>query len=403
MTNSILTMTQVTKAALVVLHQKLRFIGSINRQYDDQFAQSGAKIGSQLKIRLPNRYTVRTGATFTPNDTQETSTTLTVATQKGVDTQFTSAELTLSMQDFTDRVLVPAMSVLAANIEADALSMVNDIWQTVDNTTNTSITMSTIMQARQKLVDALAPEDDSRTAMLNTQDNADLVVALKGLFQDSEAIKSQYREGMMGRTGGFDFVENTLLTNLTSGTMSAVNTFAVVDTLTPTTATSVLNVNNGVAGGATLVVGDVFTVTGLFRVHPESKASTGVEHQFVVTTPVPGGSTTTSISFSPPIVMAGASQNVISTAISTSLIKKVANTSRSLRQSLAFNRDAFAFVSADLWKPKAVEESAREVHEGISMRTVTFYTGSNDIAGTRIDVLYGYKTIRGELATKIWS
>src|SRR5688572_4787519 len=103
MPNSILTLTQVTRAALVVLHQKCNFIGSINRQYDSSFAVSGAKIGDSLKVRLPNEYTVRTGRTFTANDTAEQSVTLTVATQKGVDTQFTSAELTLSMQDFTER------------------------------------------------------------------------------------------------------------------------------------------------------------------------------------------------------------------------------------------------------------------------------------------------------------
>src|ERR1044072_6665371 len=202
-TNTILTLTQVTRAALVVLHQKLRFVGGINRQYDDEFAQKGAKIGTQLKIRLPNQYTTRTGANFSQNNTVEQSVTLTVATQKGVDTSFSSAELSLSMQDFTDRALEPAMSQLAASIEADALSMVNDVYQTVDNTTATSISMATVVAARQKLVDALTP-NGNRTALLNTQDNADLVVALKGLFQDSKAIAEQYREGMMGRTGGFD-------------------------------------------------------------------------------------------------------------------------------------------------------------------------------------------------------
>ena len=77
MPNTILTATAVTREALRVLHQKLNFVGTITRDYDDRFAQSGAKIGDTLKIRLPNQYVVRTGAPLgnnsTLNDTTETS------------------------------------------------------------------------------------------------------------------------------------------------------------------------------------------------------------------------------------------------------------------------------------------------------------------------------------------
>jgi hypothetical protein len=399
-TNSLLTPTQVTRAALVILHQKLNFIGSINRQYDDEYATKGAKIGSQLKIRLPNKYTTRTGANFSANNTEEQNTTLTMATQKGIDTQFTSAELTLSIDDFSDRILEPAMAQLASSIESDALSMVNDVYQTVDNTTNQSMTLLVTLQARQKLVDALAPAG-TKTALLTTQDNLELVNVLKGLFQDSKAIAEQYREGIMGRTGGFDFYENTLLTNLTSGTLSATSNMVVTSTITPTTSTNSIGVNCTTTVG-TMKVGDVFTIATLNRVHPESKADTGVLQQFVVTTNTVANSTT-SISFSPAIVMSGAYQNVINTAISTQAIVKIGNTSRSLRQSMYFHKDAFAFVSADLIKPKGVHECARQVYDGISMRMITFYDGSTDQFGTRLDVLYGYKTIRPELAAKTFS
>jgi hypothetical protein len=62
MANSNLTPTMITREALRVLHQKLNFVGNVNRQYDDRFAQSGAKIGTTLNVRMPSRYTVRTGA-----------------------------------------------------------------------------------------------------------------------------------------------------------------------------------------------------------------------------------------------------------------------------------------------------------------------------------------------------
>jgi hypothetical protein len=133
MANSLLTPTAVTREALRVLHQKLNFVGSVTRDYDDSYAKTGAKIGDSLKIRLPNQYTVRSGATLSAQDTTESSVTLQVATQKGVDLNFTSVDLTLSLDDFSKRILDPAMSVLAANIEADALSMYKQVYQSIWN------------------------------------------------------------------------------------------------------------------------------------------------------------------------------------------------------------------------------------------------------------------------------
>jgi hypothetical protein len=226
MPNSLLTPTAVTREALRILHQKLNFVGNIKRDYDDSFAKSGAKIGDSLKIRLPNQYTVRTGATLSAQDTSEISTTLQVATQKGVDLNFTSVDLTMSLDDFSKRILDPAMSVLAANIEADALSMMLDVYQNVNNI-GSAITFGKLMSSRKVLNDALAPMDNNRSILLNTQDNVDLVDGLKGLFQDSVAIKEQYREGSMGRTGGYDFYENTLIANQATGTAAAATGYTV--------------------------------------------------------------------------------------------------------------------------------------------------------------------------------
>src|SRR4051812_3182367 len=114
MANTLLTPTMVTRKALMVLHQKLNFVGTINRQYDDSFSKDGAKIGDTLKIRLPNQYTVRIGAPIGVQDTPETSVSLQIGTQKGVDMNFSSNELTLSLDDFSTRIIEPAMSVLAA-------------------------------------------------------------------------------------------------------------------------------------------------------------------------------------------------------------------------------------------------------------------------------------------------
>jgi hypothetical protein len=398
MSNTILTPTAVTREALRILHQKLNFIGSINRQYDSSFAKDGAKIGTDLKIRLPNEYTVRTGANLSTQATSEISTTLSVATQKGVDTTFSTSELTLSLQDFSERILEPAMTVLAANIEADALNMVKDVYQVVNNI-GSAITLNKVLTARKLLTDALAPQS-SRSLLLNTQDNLDLVDGLKGLFQDSSAIAKQYREGMVGSTAGFgDIYENTLLASQTTGTALSATTYTVNGAVTTNGSTTV----TVAVGATTFKQGDVFTVAGCNRVHPETKVDTGVLQQFVVTADYVGGAG--NLSFAPAIYTSGGRQNVTAGGMPNgNAITKVGGASAVYKPSLAYHKDAFTFVTADLEDvSKYGAWGAREVMDGVSMRIARQYAIGTDTIPCRIDVLYGYKTIRAQLAARILS
>lgn len=395
MANSLLTPTAVTRKALAVLHQKLNFVGNVNRQYDNSFAQTGAKIGDSIKIRLPNEYTVRTGATLSTQDTTESSTTLQVATQKGVDTTFTSAELTLSLDDFSERILEPAMAVLAANIEADALSMALDVYQAVNNV-GSAITLNKVLGARKLLTDALAPQSN-RKLILNTQDNLDLVDGLKGLFQDSSEIAKQYRDGAVGRTAGFgDIYENTLLPSQTTGTAASATTYTV-NGASQTGSTVVV-----ATGTTTFKKGDVITFAGCNRVHPETKADTGNLQQFVITADYAGGAG--SLAISPAIVTSGGRQNVSASPTNGGAVTKVGGASAVYKPSLAFHKDAFTFATVDLEDvSKYGAWGAREVYDGISMRVARQYAINSDTIPCRFDVLYGYKTIRAQLAARILS
>ena len=387
MANTILTPTQVTRKALFILHQKLNFVGSIYRDYDAQFAKDGAKIGSNLNIRLPNQYTVRNGATLSAQDTTEQSVQLQVTTQKGVDVNFTSADLTLSLDDFADRILDPAMAVLAAGIEADAMSMYAQVYNQVTNA-GSAITFNKVLQARKQLVDNLTPPGD-RSCSLNTQDNLDLVDALKGLFNDPDNLSKQYREGYMGHTAGMDFMENTLWP---SHPRSAANGSYLINGANQTGSTLAVD-----TGSNAPAAGDIITIAGVFRVHPETKAVTSQLQQFVIGS----GATTTSWPISPAIVTSGALQNVSAAPADNAAITIAGTASTSYGISLAYHKSAFAFATADLVMPKGVDFAAREVQDGISMRIVRAYDINNDKFPTRIDVLYGYKAVRPQLASRL--
>ena len=393
MSNSILTPTAVTREALRILHQKLNFVGSINRQYDDSFAKSGAKIGTSLKIREPNQFSVRTGKTLDAQDISEASQTLTVATQKGVDVNFSSAELTMSLDDFGKRILDPMMSVLASAIEADAMSMKNDVYNAIHDNGN-AITYGDVLDGRVLLQRGLASTGD-RTANMNSTDMADLVKDTKALFNHTAEIGKQYKEGFMGRAAGFDFVENTLWAGFTRGSANASYVCNTSTGITSGTAEIVVTTGTG-----TFVVGDIITVEGVYSVHPESKASTGVLQPFVVTTASAGGSVTLAVSPTP--ITSGAKQNVTIVSAGASKAVTVSGTaSADYTTSLLYQKDAFTFVTADLMMPSGVDWAKREVLDGISMRIIRDYDINNDNLPCRIDVLYGYKTLCPQWATRL--
>jgi hypothetical protein len=397
MANALLTPQQITREALRVLHNKLTFIGNINRQYDDSFAKSGAKIGDTLKIRLPNQYTVRVGKTLSAQDVTEQSVSLQIATQKGVDVNFSSSELTLSLDDFSSRILEPAMAVLASSLEADAFTMYKDVYQQVGTAGTTPNTLLTYLQARARLNNSLTPMDSNRTTHLSPLATATIVDALKGLFQDSSAIREQYREGSMGRTAGFDWFENPLVPTHTNG---STTTGMTVSGAGQTGAT--LNIG-GVANGNTFTYGTTFTIAGVYEVHPETKAVTPRLQPFVIAADATMTGTTGSWSISPAIVTSGAQQNVSASPASGAAITITGAASTGYEQEMAFHRDAFAFATADLVMPKGVDFTAREVYDGVSMRIVRAYDINNDAFPCRIDVFYGYKTIRPQMACRVTS
>jgi hypothetical protein len=386
MANSLLTPTAVTREALRVLHQKLNFVGSVTRDYDDSYAKTGAKIGDSLKIRLPNQYTVRSGATLSAQDTTESSVTLQVATQKGVDLNFTSVDLTLSLDDFSKRILDPAMSVLAANIEADALSMYKQVYQSIWNG-GSAATYNKALDARVLLQRSLAPANE-RTALMDSLAMADVVKDTKTLFQDDASIAKQYKEGYMGRAAGFDWAENTLMP---SHTRSAANGAYLVNGAAQTGAT--LTVDTGANAPSE---GDVITIAGVYSVHPETKVSTGVLQQFVIGS----GASTTSFPISPSIITSGATQNVSGSPADNAAVTFAGTASTAVQTALLFQKGAFAFATADLVMPQGVDFASRQVLDGVSMRIVRAYDINNDKFPCRLDVLYGYKTLRAQLACR---
>tara|TARA_Y100000310_G_scaffold345755_1_gene469319 strand:- start:7134 stop:8339 length:1206 start_codon:yes stop_codon:yes gene_type:complete len=397
--NTILTPTAVTREALRILHNNLVFVKTINRQYDSSFAVQGAKIGSSLKIRKPNQFTVRSGSTIDTQDVAEASETLTVGTQRGIDVNFTSAELTLDLDDFSDRILKPAMSRLASEIDVLAWAMYKDIYNQVGTAATTPATALAVLQCGSRMDDFAAPRDEQRYLTVNPIAQATLVDALKGLFQQSSSIAEQYRRGQMGTALGFDWSMSQNVPIHTAGAFGD-NTALVNDTVASGDAT--IDTDDWSVSAPTVKQGDVFTIANVNSVNPETKQDTGNLAQFVVTADGTGsGNDLTGIAVSPSFTTSGTGQTITALPANNAAITFVGVSSSSNPINMGYHKDAFAIAFADLEMPSGVDFAAREVMDGISMRIVRQYDITNDKFPTRMDVYFGQKTIRPELACRL--
>jgi hypothetical protein len=399
MSNSILTIDMITRKALEILENNLVITRNVNRQYDDSFAVEGAKIGSTLRIRLPDRALVTDGAALQVQDDNEQFTTLTVASQKHIGVNFTSAELTMQLDDFAERVLKPRISQLASSIDADVANAYKSIGNTVGTPGTTPSTSLVLLQAQQKLNENAAVMNP-RYATVNPAANAGLVEGMKGLFNPTDTISKQFKNGMMG-TGvlGYDEVNmsQSIKQHMTGSRVATGN--SVTTTVSSEGAASIaLTIGNGL----TVKQGDVFTVADCFAVNPQTRESTGSLFQFVALADATASGTAIVVTVAPIYTAANALATVDSFPTSGKAVVFVGAATTQYAQNLVYHKDAITFATADLLLPQGVDMAARAVHNGISLRVVRQYDINNDRMPCRIDVLYGFSTIRPQMGCRIW-
>ena len=402
MANSLLTIDMITRKSLEILENNLVLSRNINKEYDDSFAVEGAKIGSTLRIRLPDRALVTDGAALQVQDDNEQYTTLTVSSQKHIGINFTSAELTMQLDDFAERVLKPRISQLASSVDADVANAYKSIYNTVGTPGTTPATALVLLQAQQKLNESATPMSP-RCATVNPAANAGLVNGLTGFFNPAGTISRQFKTGMMGE-GVLGFDEMNMSQSIVNHTVGSLPGSPVVSSSTPPTTQGVTTLDITYSSATkTIKQGDVFTIAGVYAVNPQTRLSTGSLQQFVVTADQTLTSTSATINISPALYTAtNALATVDSFPAASAVITFVGTASTVYPQNLVYHKNAITLATADLLLPQGVDMASRQVHNGISMRIVRQYDINNDRMPCRVDVLYGYSVIRAPMACRIW-
>jgi len=390
----------ITRKALEILENNLVLTRNVNRQYDNSYAVEGAKIGTTLRIRLPDRALVTDGAALQVQDDNEQFTTLTVASQKHIAVNFTTAEMTMQLDDFAERVLKPRISQLAASIDADVANSFLNVFQAVGTPGTTPSSTAVLLAAQQKLNEAAAVMSP-RYVTVNPAANAALIEGMKGLFNPVSTISAQFKNGMFGE-GILGFNELNMsqsIKQFTTGSRSGAHTITTTVSAQGTSSIAITG-----TGTQTIKKGDVFTIANVYAVNPQTRESTGSLQQFVCTEDVAAtGGAYAAVKISPAIyTSSNALATVDSFPQSGAAVTFLGGASTQYPQNLVYHKDAIAFATADLLMPQGVDMASRQVHNGVSMRVVRQYDINNDRMPCRIDVLYGYSVIRPQMAVRLW-
>lgn len=393
MANNLLTTSKITREAVALFVNYNAFIKNIIRQFDDEFGKAGNKIGSQLRIRLPNDYTVADGPAISVQDTAEQQTVLTMATQRHVDVSFTAADLLLSLDNFSERILSPMMNNLAGNVAAKIMvDNAESICNISGNMSGTNAVQTpnsgTYLDAQATLAINSAPAG-AQKIINSPRTEARVVQSLSGLLNPGSAVSDQYYDGVMYRAlGAMWFQDQTVISHV-AGTFTA----GTVNGAGQTGTTLTLNAITG-----TLLAGDIFTIANVFAVNRVTKQNTGELRQFVATVSI--ATAATSITFYPAITPAVAGvavqyQTVDASPANGAALALFTNPSVTYRKNFRFIPQMITMVTGDLPLP-ANKVTARHSYSNVSMRFVKDYMISTDQEVSRLDVLFGSLTVRPE-------
>lgn len=411
MANTIATPTWVVKEVARGFINGLRFLANVNRSYDDQYRQNGAKVGRTVLARLPQRFTVADGEALQIQPLNDQTVPITLTNQKHVAFGYSSAQKTTDLDNIRQRYVNPAAESLANAADVFAFAAVyKDVYQAVGTPGTTPSAANTFLDAGVKLTDAGAPMG-GRVAMLDPLAMARTASASTALFNPSATVAENYEEGMFGRKQlGIEkwFQEVNRPMHTTGGWTGTAS--PAVNGASQTGST--ISTNGWASGSTALKKGDIITIAGVFAVNPLSYVNTGRLQQFVLTADATDSSgAIAALPISPSIITSGAYQTVTNSPANAAAITVLGASgavtatmvATASPQSFVYHPDAFAFVMADLAKPNGGAESefVRSKALGISIRWVEQYQIQTDQNPSRLDILIGAATIQARLATRV--
>jgi len=392
MPNQFINTQLVSNTALAMFANNSPFTMTGSRIYQDDFQNSGYKIGDTLQVRRQNNFIVGDGSTAVPQDIIETVETITVAHQYHALIAYTIQDLSLRIEDFSRMFIQPAIQNIITQMERDVCASAEQQLYFFTGTAGTPInSFQTVDLAGAKLLEQGVNISSDAYLAMTVRDGSSLKSALLNNFTPvfNEDI---VRQSAIGHLSYFDIFQSQ---NIVKHTAGAGPTLTPGDTLTVNGA--VASGNTIILAGATINVtnyflpGDLISIAGVHSVNPLSRASTGQNMQFVITQAAnsTGGGAVT-ITVAPVIISTSSSplQNVdnpIPTGAAVTVIP-------SYNVNVAYPARGLDIVCPPLYKLQVPYSSvAIDPETGLSLAV----TQTGDILGyqnlMRLDILCGFQ------------
>lgn len=407
--NNLLTDDVIAKEALRLLKNNLVTAKLVYRNYEKTFG----KVGDTIRLKLPYRIKAADGRTLVKQPMVDQTIPFKIDKQHHVGLEYTVKDKTLDIMGFSERYLKSGMIQIANKIDRNILLTLKKAFHTSGTPGVRPGKFIDFANAGAKQTTYAVPQDGMRHAVLDPFTCASLSDEVTKLFKES-MVEQAYKMGYRGKVSEYDTYESQNLPKHTVGDHGG----------TPLAGTgangSVITMTGGTASTTGfLKVGDVFTVSGVFGVNPQSYETTGLLQEFVVTADVDtDGAGAASISVFPALndgnatinnaegdpISTKAYQNITALPVAGAVITIAGAANATYEQNYLFHRDAIALAMIDLELPQSavIKSRAADPETGLSLTLTGAYDITEQTEIHRIDAVYGTDLIYGELALRMW-
>lgn len=398
MANTFKYVDWLSMETLRILKNKLQVAQFFNTDYNSDFTKEFA-VGETVRVKFPQRFLIRNGLSYSPQAINRRETTVTVDQIFGVDFEWDSAEAALKLERGQEKIrkeyIEPAAAQMAQEIDSRAALWAKNHSNNIAGVlgTNPTAFSSISGSARQTMVELACPAGGEKGMIVSPSVNTSLIAATATQFNPSSEISRQYKEGSIGKQGGFDWYESMSLYSHTAGTWGGT-----VEVTNNVTVDGVGTLTLTCTNGDVFNEGDVFKIAGVNATNPSTRRDTGQAKTFVIRSAsqtVSGTSVT--ISYSPAMYGPGSQyQNVTALPLAGADLTLFPGTAspngKSGVNGLAIHESAFAMVGVKLEMPKAVElaSQTRDPQTGISVRFVRAWDQNQSKMTNRFDTLLGF-------------
>lgn len=367
MANEFITVKNIARQVLPRLIENLVFPNLIHKDFSETYVNG---LGATIQVKKPvileaKDFDASSGTSA--QDVKEESVEVTLDKLATVDVEFGAIQRATNVDDLNRLFLEPAAIALAQKLNADGLELYKDIPYVTGTPGTTPSTLNSLAEVR-KILNTQKVPVPGRVAIWDTEADAKFTTIDALVNAEKAGTTQALREGSIGRVFGLDNYMSQSIKNHTKGTLSAA-----------------VKPKSGASAGVTTLVLSATSVTGTLV---KGDVLTILKDNYVVTQDATASSNEITVNIYP----------ALKKDVTTSTVVDVA---ASHTANLAFNPNAFAFVTRPLVAPAGVESYVTS-YNGITLRVVRGYDMKYKKEMLSMDVLYGYKTMYPELAARIY-